>query len=67
MKREFFNVVDQINPLDTSNAAKSKSKDIHLPSIDVNFGSNRILCAFRLVRGVLFQLSLWFELGPEQH
>ena len=33
----------QINPMDVSNAAKNKSKDIHLPSIDVNFGSNRIL------------------------
>ncbi|KIM84750.1 hypothetical protein PILCRDRAFT_818360 [Piloderma croceum F 1598] len=33
----------KINPLDASGAAKNKSKDIHLPSIDVNFGSNRIL------------------------
>lgn len=33
----------QINPLEVANAAKNKSKDIHLPSIDVNFGSNRIL------------------------
>ncbi|KZP15225.1 hypothetical protein FIBSPDRAFT_833190 [Athelia psychrophila] len=32
----------KINPLD-SGANKNKSKDIHLPSIDVNFGSNRIL------------------------
>ncbi|KDQ54970.1 hypothetical protein JAAARDRAFT_38083 [Jaapia argillacea MUCL 33604] len=33
----------QINPLDTTGASKNKSKDIHLPSIDVNFASNRIL------------------------
>jgi ATP-binding cassette, subfamily F, member 3 len=34
----------KINPLDAAAAAKNKSKDIHLPTIDVNFGSNRILC-----------------------
>ncbi|KAH7911822.1 P-loop containing nucleoside triphosphate hydrolase protein, partial [Hygrophoropsis aurantiaca] len=33
----------KINPLEAANAAKNKSKDIHLPSIDVNFASNRIL------------------------
>jgi len=33
----------KVNPLEASTAAKNKSKDIHLPSIDVNFGSNRIL------------------------
>ncbi|KAF8349868.1 P-loop containing nucleoside triphosphate hydrolase protein [Amanita rubescens] len=33
----------KINPLEASAASKNKSKDIHLPSIDVNFGSNRIL------------------------
>ncbi|PPQ98907.1 hypothetical protein CVT24_003538 [Panaeolus cyanescens] len=33
----------KINPLEAGQAAKNKSKDIHLPSIDVNFGSNRIL------------------------
>ncbi|KAF9056398.1 P-loop containing nucleoside triphosphate hydrolase protein [Panaeolus papilionaceus] len=33
----------KINPLEAAQAAKNKSKDIHLPSIDVNFGSNRIL------------------------
>ncbi|KAJ7630395.1 P-loop containing nucleoside triphosphate hydrolase protein [Roridomyces roridus] len=32
-----------INPLEASAAAKNKSKDIHLPSIDVSFASNRIL------------------------
>ncbi|KAI0726008.1 P-loop containing nucleoside triphosphate hydrolase protein [Fomitopsis betulina] len=32
----------KINPLDAANA-KNKSKDIHLPNIDVSFGSNRIL------------------------
>lgn len=33
----------KINPLDAAAASKNKSKDIHLPTIDVNFGSNRIL------------------------
>ncbi|KAF9478694.1 P-loop containing nucleoside triphosphate hydrolase protein [Pholiota conissans] len=33
----------KINPLEAAVASKNKSKDIHLPSIDVNFGSNRIL------------------------
>ncbi|PPQ67392.1 hypothetical protein CVT25_005971 [Psilocybe cyanescens] len=33
----------QINPLEASAASKNKTKDIHLPSIDVSFGSNRIL------------------------
>lgn len=33
----------KINPLDAATAAKNKSKDIHLPSIDVSFASNRIL------------------------
>ncbi|KAI0668681.1 P-loop containing nucleoside triphosphate hydrolase protein [Trametes maxima] len=33
----------KINPLDAAAASKNKSKDIHLNSIDVNFGSNRIL------------------------
>ncbi|KAJ3724088.1 P-loop containing nucleoside triphosphate hydrolase protein [Lentinula raphanica] len=32
----------KINPLEAVNS-RNKSKDIHLPSIDVNFGSNRIL------------------------
>jgi ATP-binding cassette subfamily F protein 3 len=36
-------MVEQINPLQFSAASKNKSKDIHLPSIDVSFGSNRIL------------------------
>ena len=35
--------VEQINPLQAAAASKNKSKDIHLPSIDVSFGSNRIL------------------------
>lgn len=39
----------KINPLEAAAASKNKSKDIHLPSIDVSFGSNRILCArFRM-------------------
>ncbi|KAF8837948.1 hypothetical protein BDN67DRAFT_972272 [Paxillus ammoniavirescens] len=33
----------KINPIEAAAAAKNKSKDIHLPSIDVNFASNRIL------------------------
>ncbi|KAF7800315.1 hypothetical protein EIP86_011564, partial [Pleurotus ostreatoroseus] len=33
----------KINPLDAAAASKNKSKDIHLPTIDVNFGSLRIL------------------------
>ncbi|KAJ7102533.1 P-loop containing nucleoside triphosphate hydrolase protein [Mycena belliarum] len=33
----------KINPLEASAASKNKSKDIHLPSIDVSFASNRIL------------------------
>ncbi|EIW65241.1 P-loop containing nucleoside triphosphate hydrolase protein [Trametes versicolor FP-101664 SS1] len=33
----------KINPLDAAAASKNKSKDVHLSSIDVNFGSNRIL------------------------
>ncbi|KAJ3781841.1 P-loop containing nucleoside triphosphate hydrolase protein [Lentinula aff. detonsa] len=32
----------KINPLEAAHS-RNKSKDIHLPSIDVNFGSNRIL------------------------
>ena len=36
-------MAEQINPLQFSAASKNKSKDIHLPSIDVSFGSNRIL------------------------
>ncbi|KAJ3805531.1 P-loop containing nucleoside triphosphate hydrolase protein [Lentinula aff. lateritia] len=32
----------KINPLEAANS-RNKSKDIHLPSIDVSFGSNRIL------------------------
>ncbi|KAG8866042.1 hypothetical protein FRC20_009146 [Serendipita sp. 405] len=33
----------KVNSLDASLASKGKSKDIHLPAIDVSFGSNRIL------------------------
>ncbi|KAF8446446.1 P-loop containing nucleoside triphosphate hydrolase protein [Boletus edulis BED1] len=32
-----------INPIEAAASAKNKSKDIHLPSIDVSFASNRIL------------------------
>ncbi|ODN82206.1 hypothetical protein L202_02493 [Cryptococcus amylolentus CBS 6039] len=38
----------KVNPLDVSGAAKGKSKDINLPSIDVSFGSNRILSGAQL-------------------
>lgn len=34
----------KVNSLEASSAGKNKTKDIHLPSIDVTFGSNRILC-----------------------
>ncbi|EJD55360.1 hypothetical protein AURDEDRAFT_179121 [Auricularia subglabra TFB-10046 SS5] len=37
----------KVNPIDAS-ASKGKSKDIHLPSIDINFGSNRILAGASL-------------------
>ncbi|KAH8977869.1 hypothetical protein EDB92DRAFT_1994323 [Lactarius akahatsu] len=33
----------KINPLQSAATSKNKSKDTHLPSIDVSFGSNRIL------------------------
>ena len=33
----------KVNSLEASTAGKNKTKDIHLPSIDVTFGSNRIL------------------------
>ncbi|KAH8981967.1 hypothetical protein EDB92DRAFT_1895778 [Lactarius akahatsu] len=33
----------KINPLQSAATSKNKSKDIHLPSIDAPFGSNRIL------------------------
>ena len=35
----------KVNPLEsmTTGAAKGKNKDIHMPNIDVSFGSNRIL------------------------
>lgn len=39
----------KINPLDAAAASKNKSKDIHLPTIDVNFGSNRILYVCYLI------------------
>ncbi|PFH54687.1 hypothetical protein AMATHDRAFT_52423 [Amanita thiersii Skay4041] len=42
-QQSYEEVFMKINPLEASGAAKNKSKDIHLPSIDVNFGSNRIL------------------------
>ncbi|KZT22081.1 hypothetical protein NEOLEDRAFT_1157887 [Neolentinus lepideus HHB14362 ss-1] len=33
----------KVNPLESAATSKNKSKDVHLPNIDVNFGSNRIL------------------------
>ncbi|KAL5534704.1 hypothetical protein ACEPAG_1168 [Sanghuangporus baumii] len=33
----------KVNSLEASSAGKNKSKDVHLPSIDVTFGSHRIL------------------------
>ena len=44
----------KINPLDAAAAAKNKSKDIHLPSIDVSFASNRILCEIPFYRKLLW-------------
>lgn len=40
----------QVNPLESvsSGTAKGKNKDIHLPNIDVNFGSHRILTGAEL-------------------
>ncbi|EKM83676.1 hypothetical protein AGABI1DRAFT_66547 [Agaricus bisporus var. burnettii JB137-S8] len=40
---EMFMKASAVNPLEASANSKNKSKDIHLPSIDVNFGSNKIL------------------------
>ncbi|KAG1889194.1 P-loop containing nucleoside triphosphate hydrolase protein [Suillus subluteus] len=42
-QQNYEEIFMKINPLEAANSAKNKSKDIHLPSIDVNFGSNRIL------------------------
>lgn len=42
LQQSYEEMFMKINPLDAVNA-KNKSKDIHLPNIDVNFGSNRIL------------------------
>lgn len=44
MQQTYEEMFMKINPLEAAAASKNKSKDIHLPSIDVNFGSNRILC-----------------------
>ena len=45
----------KVNPLEsmTTGAAKGKNKDIHMPNIDVSFGSNRILsnAEFTLAHG----------------
>lgn len=38
----------KVNSLDATLGSKGKSKDIHLPSIDVSFGSNRILAGASL-------------------
>ena len=51
------NIIRQINPLEASSAAKHKSKDIHLPSIDVNFGSNRILCVLHVSSSIRVLLA----------
>jgi len=42
--RNHFLYALQVNSLEAALHSKGKSKDIHLPSIDVSFGSNRILC-----------------------
>ncbi|KAH9024309.1 hypothetical protein EDB85DRAFT_276678 [Lactarius pseudohatsudake] len=43
LKQSYEEMFMKINPLQSAAASKNKSKDIHLPSIDVSFGSNRIL------------------------
>ena len=47
----------QVNSLDATLASKGKSKDIHLPSIDVSFGSNRILSVVFLQSWIISKLS----------
>ncbi|KII86496.1 hypothetical protein PLICRDRAFT_44090 [Plicaturopsis crispa FD-325 SS-3] len=42
-QQSYEEIFMKINPLEASASAATKSKDIHLPSIDVNFASNRIL------------------------
>lgn len=42
-KQTYEEMFLKVNSLEASNAGKNKSKDVHLPSIDVTFGSNRIL------------------------
>ncbi|KAI0030328.1 P-loop containing nucleoside triphosphate hydrolase protein [Vararia minispora EC-137] len=42
-KQSYEEMFMKVNPLQSAADARNKSKDIHLPSIDVSFGSNRIL------------------------
>ncbi|KAF8519203.1 P-loop containing nucleoside triphosphate hydrolase protein [Gautieria morchelliformis] len=42
-QQSYEEVFMKVNSLEAAASAKGKSKDIHLPSIDVTFGSNRIL------------------------
>ncbi|KAI0321921.1 P-loop containing nucleoside triphosphate hydrolase protein [Amylostereum chailletii] len=42
-KQSYEEMFMKINPLESLSGSKNKSKDIHLPSIDVSFASNRIL------------------------
>jgi len=48
----------QVNSLDALTASKNKSKDVHLPSIDVSFGSNRILCVLSFFLAPLLSHTL---------
>ncbi|KAF8575906.1 P-loop containing nucleoside triphosphate hydrolase protein [Ramaria rubella] len=42
-QQSYEEVFMKVNSLEAAASAKGKSKDIHLPAIDVTFGSNRIL------------------------
>ena len=52
----------KVNSLEASAAGKNKTKDIHLPSIDVTFGSNRILCVL-IARRLLFMSHETYRSG----
>ncbi|ELU43297.1 ATP-dependent transporter [Rhizoctonia solani AG-1 IA] len=43
LKQSYEEMFLKVNSLEARAAGKGKSKDIHLPAIDVTFGSNRIL------------------------
>ena len=49
----------KVNSIEASQAGKNKSKDVHLPAIDVTFGSNRIL--YVLIYSSLAMISSWYD------